>query len=96
MPYRIYVPPDVLSDVKQLPGHVHQRIKRFVDSLADEMRPSRSIILDFPTKNEADDEDVQFVNTRLNRFNVYHSSTKMVAQRCYAAANSVNLRFVGE
>lgn len=62
MPYRIYVPPDVLSDVKQLPGHVRQRIKRFVDSLADEMRPSRSIILESPTESETDDEDEQFAN----------------------------------
>ena len=63
MPYRIYVPPDVFSEIKQLPGHIRQRIKRFVDSLVDEMRPSRSTILNFPTENETDDEDDQFVNT---------------------------------
>lgn len=40
--YTVYVTPRALDEIKALPGHVCQRVKRVVDSLAQDPRPPRS------------------------------------------------------
>ena len=46
--YTVYVLPDAWQELKQLPGSVRQRVKREVDELAKEPRPSQSKQLDAP------------------------------------------------
>lgn len=43
--YTVYVFPEALREVKNLPGHIRQRVKRTIDDLADTPRPSGSIEL---------------------------------------------------
>lgn len=43
--YSIYIRPDALSEIKRLPGHVRQRIKRVIDGFENNPRPSSSIEL---------------------------------------------------
>lgn len=43
--YVVYVLPTALYEVKQLPGHIRQRVKRAIDALAENPRPSGSIQL---------------------------------------------------
>ena len=44
--YTVYVTPDALHDMKDLPGKVRQRVRRAVSDLASEPRPSPSKPLD--------------------------------------------------
>ena len=40
--YTVYVTPAAWKEIRKLPGHMRQRIKRTVDDLANEPRPDRS------------------------------------------------------
>ena len=43
--YTVYITPSALNEIKSLPGNMRQRVKKIVDALANEPRPSRSIAL---------------------------------------------------
>lgn len=40
--YRVYITPQAWDELRELPGHVRQRVKQLVDGLAAEPRPSIS------------------------------------------------------
>jgi len=40
--YTVYVIPSAWPKIKELPGNIRQRVKREIDSLADNPRPSKS------------------------------------------------------
>lgn len=44
--YRVYVTPAALREVKELPGHVRQRVRRAIDDLAANPHPPESSALD--------------------------------------------------
>lgn len=44
--YRLWIEPEVHSAREELPGNIRQRVKRLLDSLSVEPRPSSSKILD--------------------------------------------------
>ena len=44
----VYITPVALREIKDLPGYVRQRIKRAIDDLADNPRPSDSQALNLP------------------------------------------------
>jgi mRNA interferase RelE/StbE len=46
--YTVYVTPAAWKEIKQLPGHVRQRVRRAVDGLAENPRPAKSKKLDVP------------------------------------------------
>ncbi|WP_216361531.1 type II toxin-antitoxin system RelE family toxin [Candidatus Chloroploca asiatica] len=46
--YDIYLTPRAWREVKALPGHMRQRLRRDIDRLADTPRPSTSKALDVP------------------------------------------------
>jgi mRNA interferase RelE/StbE len=46
--YQIDVSPAVQKTIQRLPGNVRQRIRRAIKNLAEDPRPPRSEILDFP------------------------------------------------
>ncbi len=46
--YTVYVIPSAWLRIKELPGHMRQRVKRAIDSLADNPRPVKSKALDVP------------------------------------------------
>lgn len=43
--YTVYILPRALQEIKRLPGHVRQRVKRTIDSFAENPRPIDSIEL---------------------------------------------------
>lgn len=43
--YTVYVLPRTLQEIKRLPGHVRQRVKRMIDDFAKDPRPPGSIEL---------------------------------------------------
>jgi mRNA interferase RelE/StbE len=45
--FTVYITPEAYSEVKELPGHIRQRIREAIDSLAEEPRPPRSKALHF-------------------------------------------------
>ena len=46
--YTVYILPDALKEMKHLPGSVRQRVRRAVDGLAVEPRPTHSKHLETP------------------------------------------------
>ena len=44
--YKLYVTPSALREIKDLPGHVRQRVKRALDQLEENPRPAGSKALD--------------------------------------------------
>ena len=46
--YQIYLAPQVYREIKALPGHVRQKIKRAIADLANQPRPPQSKTLNLP------------------------------------------------
>lgn len=46
--YSVYVTPDALREIKDLPGHIRQRVRRAITDLANEPLPSQSKVLQAP------------------------------------------------
>ncbi len=44
--YRVFITPRALKEAKALPGHMRQRIRRAIQALADDPRPTHSKELD--------------------------------------------------
>ena len=49
--YSIYVYSDAWQEIKNLPGHMRQRVRRAIDDLLDEPRPASSRQLEYPGLN---------------------------------------------
>jgi mRNA interferase RelE/StbE len=45
--YQVYVTPEALSEIKDLPGHIRQRVQRAIQELANRPHPAQSKQLDF-------------------------------------------------
>jgi mRNA interferase RelE/StbE len=43
--YTVYVLPSALQEIKHLPGHIRQRVKRAINALAENPQPPGSIAL---------------------------------------------------
>lgn len=46
--YTVYVTPTALKEIKDLPGHMRQRVKRAIDELDDNPHPAGSKRLEIP------------------------------------------------
>jgi mRNA interferase RelE/StbE len=44
--YRVFVTPQALKEIKDLPGHIRQRVKSAVKELASQPRPPQSKLLE--------------------------------------------------
>jgi mRNA interferase RelE/StbE len=64
--YTVYITPQALREVKALPGHVRQRVRRAVDALAHQPRPPRSKALDLP------DVDIEARRIRLGKWRILY------------------------
>jgi mRNA interferase RelE/StbE len=60
--YTVYVTPQAWKEIKNLPGNVRQRVRRAVDDLSTDPRPSRSKQLD------VSDFDPELHRLRLDRW----------------------------
>ncbi len=69
--YAVYVTPSALREIKDLPGHVRQQIKRIVDALADDPRSSDSKALNVPEALE-----YEVWRLRLDKWRVLYAITE--------------------
>ena len=51
--YEVYVTPEALAEIKDLPGHMRQRVRTAIDELGDEPHPPESKQLEVPTDLES-------------------------------------------
>ena len=65
--YTVYVVPDAWKEIRNLPGHMRQRVKRAVDALAEHPRPARSKKLDVP------DLEPELYRLRLDRWRIVYA-----------------------
>ena len=68
--YAVYVIPIAWKEIKALPGNVRQRVRRAVDALADNPRPSQSKRLDPP------DLEPELHRLRLDRWRIVYAVTE--------------------
>ena len=69
--YTIYVIPNTWKEIKELPGNVRQRVKRAIDRLADDPRPSQSKMLKVP------DVEYELRRLRLDRWRIVYAITEV-------------------
>jgi len=67
MPYQVDVSPTAQAEIKRLPGHVRQRVRRAVKALAQDPRPPNSEDLDYPLP------DAEPRRLRLDRWRVVYT-----------------------
>jgi mRNA interferase RelE/StbE len=67
MEYVVHVTPAAWKEMKALPGHMRQRVRKAVDDLADEPRPSKSKKLDLP------DLPTEVRRLRLDRWRIVYA-----------------------
>jgi len=65
--YKIYIVPDAWKEIGTLPGHMRQRVKRAIESLAGDPRPSKSKLLDTP------DMKITLCRLRLDRWRIVYA-----------------------
>jgi mRNA interferase RelE/StbE len=88
--YTVYITPTAWDEVKDLPGHIRQRVRRAIATLADEPRPAESKTLAHPvpedvanaTARATPDEDEssepvrELRRIRLDRWRIVYAITK--------------------
>ncbi len=65
--YAVYVVPRAWDEMKDLPGNMRQRVRRAVDRLASNPRPSRSRQLNIP------DLELDLYRLRLDRWRIVYA-----------------------
>jgi mRNA interferase RelE/StbE len=69
--YAVYVRPAAWREIKELPGHIRQRIKRAIDALADDPHPTDSKRL---TVSEVVEHEI--LRLRLDKWRVVYLFTE--------------------
>ena len=68
--YKVYIIPRAWVEVKDLPGHMRQRVRQAISELADDPRPPHSRELDAP------DVKRELRRLRLDRWRVVYAITE--------------------
>ena len=68
--YTVHITPDALKEIRDLPGHMRQRVKRLVSGLVTEPRPAKSKMLDVP------DAEYELRRLRIDRWRVIYAITE--------------------
>jgi mRNA interferase RelE/StbE len=68
--YTVYITPACFKEIKSLPGHIRQRLRRAIGKLADDPRPSQSRVLTVP------DIEVELRRLRLDKWRVLYAITE--------------------
>lgn len=68
--YTVYVTPQTWPKIKELPGNIRQRVKRAIDALADNPRPSKSKELEVP------DFEPEVRRLRLDQWRIVYAITE--------------------
>ena len=68
--YTLWVTPEALREIKDLPGHIRQRVKRAINGLPDNPRPPESQTLPLPGF------ECELRRLRLDRWRVVYTITE--------------------
>ena len=68
--YTVYIIPSAWQEIKSLPGHMRQRVKRAVDALSTNPRPSKSKKLDVPNI------EYELWRVRLDKWRIVYAITE--------------------
>lgn len=68
--YKVYVTPAALREMRDLPGNMRQRVRRAIDELANNPRPSGSKELDLP------DQAYSVWRLRLDHWRILYAITE--------------------
>lgn len=68
--FQVYVTPEALSEIKDLPGNVRHRISRIIDGLASQPYPAQSKHLEF------NDPDRQLFRILLDNWRIVYCVTE--------------------
>ncbi|MCB0191969.1 MAG: type II toxin-antitoxin system RelE/ParE family toxin [Anaerolineae bacterium] len=68
--YTLYILPQTFNAIKTLPGNIRQRVKRAIDQLADDPRPTQSKILTVA------DAEYELRRLRLGRWRIIYAITE--------------------
>lgn len=69
--YVVYITPQAIHEIKDLPGNMRQRVKRAVSRLADDPYPSRSKELSTPEETK-----VKLRRIRLGKWRILYAVTE--------------------
>ncbi len=65
--YTVYVTPDALREIRELPGNMRQRVKRAIDGFVHDPRPSNGKVLDVP------DVELEVWRLRLDKWRILYA-----------------------
>lgn len=68
--YTVYITPTALREIKDLPGHMRQRVKRAISGLATEPHPAQSRMLDLPGA------EYELRRLRIDRWRIIYAITE--------------------
>jgi mRNA interferase RelE/StbE len=68
--YTVYVTPNALKEIKALPGHLRQRVRRAVDGFAENPRPPKSKSLDLA------ELPFEVLRSRLDQWRIVYAVTE--------------------
>jgi mRNA interferase RelE/StbE len=83
--YTVYVTPNAWDEVKDIPGHIRQRVRRAIAALADEPRPVESKALVRPNQEDLTNTQVlpapteparELRRIRLERWRIVYAITE--------------------
>lgn len=77
-PYEIFITPRAWREVKALPGHMRQRIRREIECLTGEPRPpaSKALTLPPPETEEVEEPGYELRRLRLDRWRIVYAVTE--------------------
>ena len=73
MKYEVYILPEAWEELKRLPGHMRQRVKRAIEGLKDNPRPPKSIRLDTSGLPEV---EAELRRLRIERWRIVYAITE--------------------
>lgn len=74
--YEIFITPRAWRELKALPGHMQQRLRRDIDSLASAPRPSTSKALEVSLRESDEPASYELRRLRLDRWRVVYAVTE--------------------
>jgi len=71
--YTVYITPQALREIKDLPGHMRQRVKRAIDALAENPHAPDSKVLELPEDIET---EAELWRLRLDKWRIVYAVTE--------------------
>lgn len=74
--YKVYVTPAAFREIKELPGHVRQRVRRAIDDMETNPRPPEGIALDLSEIELPQAVECEVWRIRIDKWRVLYAVTE--------------------